>query len=105
MFSTRSDNMLSNGVFTDDVSLWPRSISCDLLSLPTGGQTNILVRLPPSNMADIFKKGTASWRIAEVEKKGEDPAAAILSNQGNPSLLQLLIIDGNDKDRCSIPTA
>ena len=81
--------MLSDGAFSDDVSLWPRSISCDLLSLPTGGQTNILVRLPPTDMVDIFKRGAASWRIAEVERTGEDPAAAILSNQGNHLLLQL----------------
>ena len=91
--SSADNSMLLDGVFSDDISFWPRSISCDLLSLPTGGATNILVRLPPANMLDLFKRSTGSWRIAEVQRTGEDPAAAILSNQGNSLLLQLLVPD------------
>lgn len=34
-------------------------------------------------MLDLFRKGTACWQIAEVDRAGEDPAAAILSNQGD----------------------
>ena len=80
--SSSSSSMSQHGVFTDDVSFWPRSISTDLLSLPTGGSMNVLLRLPPKNMLELFRNGTKCWNIAEVEKVGEDPAAAILSNQG-----------------------
>lgn len=69
-------------LFEENVSFWPRSISCDLLSLPTGSSTKALVRIPPANMLDLFRRGTACWRTAEVDRAGEDPAKAILSNQG-----------------------
>ena len=69
----------------EGVSFWPRSVSGDLLSLPTGASKKNLVRLPPTNMLDLFRKGTACWQVAEIERAGEDPAATILSNQGELS--------------------
>jgi hypothetical protein len=77
------DNRVLDDIFKEDVSFWPRSISCDLLSLPTGSSTKALVKIPPANMLDLFRRGTACWHIAEVDRAGEDPAAAILSNQGD----------------------
>jgi hypothetical protein len=70
--------------FTENVSFWPRTLSCDLLSLPSGGSKKALVRLPPTNMLDLFRRGSACWKICEVdiEGDGDDPATAILNNQG-----------------------
>ena len=71
--------------FNESVSFWPRSVSGDLLSLPTGASKKNLVRLPPKKMLDLFRKGTACWQVAEIERAGEDPEAIILSNQGELS--------------------
>ena len=83
MTSLHDSHRVLDEIFQEDVSFWPRSISCDLLSLPTAGSRKALVRLPPTNMLELFRKGTACWQIAEVVRAGDDPAAAILSNQGD----------------------
>ena len=87
MSTFSSDNRVLNEIFADDVSFWPRSISCELLSLPSGGSRNVLVRLPPRNMLDMFRRGTKCWQVSEVKKGGDETAAAVLSSQGKYSIL------------------
>ena len=82
MSDLSDSNRVLDEFFNESVSFWPRSVSGDLLSLPTGASKKNLVRLPPTNMLDLFRKGTACWQVAEIERAGEDPAATILSNQG-----------------------
>ena len=83
MSDLSDSNRVLDEFFNESVSFWPRSVSGDLLSLPTGASKKNLVRLPPTNMLDLFRKGTACWQVAEIERAGEDPAATILSNQGD----------------------
>lgn len=83
MSNLSDSNRVLDEFFNESASFWPRSVSGDLLSLPTGASKKNLVRLPPTNMLDLFRKGTACWQVAEIERAGEDPAATILSNQGD----------------------
>jgi hypothetical protein len=84
-----SNQRVLDEMFTKETSFWPRSLSVDLLSLPSGGFKRALVRLPPTNMLELFRQGTACWQITEVDNRGDDPASVVLNNQGMISYLEV----------------